>query len=315
MTNPRPNGDARTSIAVYVATYRRNEPLARLLESILVAAEAVDERAAVGMIVVDDNPDGAAKGVVDRYEGRFELGIHYRHVGLGNISLVRNLGLEAGIELGEWVAMTDDDCVVSPQWLSELLAVQRRTSADAVTGPCELRLPEGSPSWLTDQPFLDEGLMRAVDGAEMPVAATHNSMVSSDWFRRHPEVRFDPDLGVLGGEDMVMFRTAARLGLRIHFSAAGVVYGHESADRTTLRYRLRINYWLGNTECVTNLALGSSTRPQLLVRGIRRLLTALARPFGRLAHRQPPQWRFGLALIAQSAGLILGALGVRRDHH
>ena len=114
---------------------------------------------------------------------------------------------------------------------------------------------------------------------------------------------------------MVLFRTAARLGLRIHFSAASVVYGHESADRTTLRYRLRSNYWLGNTECVTNLALGLATRPALARRGSRRLLTALARPFGRLAHRQPPQWRFGLALIAQSAGLILGALGVRRAHH
>ena len=62
-----------------------NEPLATLLESILVAADAVADLAAVGMIVVDDNPDGAAKAVVDRFEGRFELGIHYRHVGLGNI--------------------------------------------------------------------------------------------------------------------------------------------------------------------------------------------------------------------------------------
>ena len=112
--------DDRTTIAVYVATYRRNEPLATLLESILVAADAVADLAAVGMIVVDDNPDGA-KAVVDRFEGRFELGIHYRHVGLGNISIVRNIGLDAGIELAEWVAMTDDDCVVSPQWLAELL--------------------------------------------------------------------------------------------------------------------------------------------------------------------------------------------------
>ena len=94
--SPEPS-DERTTIAVYVATYRRNEPLATLLESILVAADAVADLAAVGMIVVDDNPDGAAKEVVDRFERRFELGIHYRHVGLGNISLVRNIGLDAGL--------------------------------------------------------------------------------------------------------------------------------------------------------------------------------------------------------------------------
>ena len=98
---------------------------------------------------------------------------------------------------------------------------------------------------MTDQPFLNEGLMHAADGAQMPVAATHNSMVSSDWFRNHADIRFDPELGVLGGEDMVLFRTAEQLGLRIHFAAAAVVYGYESADRTTLRYRLRSNYWLG----------------------------------------------------------------------
>lgn len=305
----------RTTIAVYVATFRRNEPLTRLLESILLAAERVADDAAVGMIVVDDNPDGAAKEVVDRFDGRFELGIHYRHVGLGNISLVRNVGLEVGIELAEWVAMTDDDCTVSPEWLAELLAVQRRTGADAITGPCELHIPEGSPSWMTDQPFLGEGLMEYEDGAETPVAATHNSMVSSAWFRRHPHVRFDPALGVLGGEDMVLFRSAAAEGLRIRFAANAVVHGHESAERTTFRYRLRSNYWLGNTECVTNLALGMASRPRLFVRGGKLALTAVMRPFARLVRRQAPQWRFALALLAQAAGLSLGALGVRRAHH
>lgn len=309
------SGADRTSVAVYVGTFRRNEPLAQLIDSILVAADRIAGRAAVGMIVVDDNPDGAAKEVVEQFDGRFELGIHYRHVGLGNISLVRNAGLDAGIELAEWVAMTDDDCIVSPDWLAELLAVQERTGADAVTGPCVLRIPPGSPSWMTDQPFLDEGLMLSDDGAEMPVAATHNSMVSSAWFRRHPDLRFDPELGVVGGEDMVLFRTAARHGLRIHFAADALVYGYESADRTTFRYRLRSNYWLGNTECVTNLALGLASRPRLVLRGGRLLLTGVTRPFRRLIRREPPQWRFALALAAQSAGLVLGAFGLRRAHH
>ena len=168
---------------------------------------------------------------------------------------------------------------------------------------------------MTDQPFLNEGLMHAADGARMPVAATHNSMVSSDWFRNHADIRFDPELGVLGGEDMVLFRTAEQLGLRIHFC------------RRRRRLRLRIGrshhaavppafqLLARNTECVTNLALGMATRPRLAFRGGRLLLTAATRPFGRLAQRRAPQWRYALALMAQSAGLILGAFGVRRAHH
>lgn len=304
-----------TPIAVYVATYRRNDPLRLMLESVLVAAERVADRAEVAMIVVDDNPGGDAEPVIAEFEGRFPLGIHYRHVGKGNISLVRNVGLDLGIELGEWVAMTDDDNEVSPEWLEAMLDVQAATDADAVTGPSILRVPPGSPAWIHDQPFLGEGLMEFEDGAELEVAATNNSMVRSAWFADHPEVRFDPALGVLGGEDMVLYRTAHQHGLRIHFAAKAVVFGNEPADRATFRYRLRINYWLGNTMCVTNLALGSASRPRLALRSLKMMASAAVRPFGRIAKRERPQWRFAAALAAQSIGMALGVIGVRRAHH
>lgn len=305
----------RTRIAVYAGTYKRPEPLVAMLESILVAAATVTDRAEVAMIVVDDNPDGSAQSIVSAFEGRFEQGIHYFHVGQGNISLVRNVGLEQGVKHGDWVAMTDDDCEVDPQWLKALLDVQARTNADAVTGTCRLRVPVGSPAWLSEQPFFEDGRVSQVDGAAMSIAATNNSMVRSQWLLDHPSVRFDPELGVLGGEDMVFFGTAQRAGLRIHFAEAAVVFGNESKERATFRYRLKTSYWLGNTICVTNLKLRTATRPRLFVRGVRSLGRSIIRPVSRLVDKQPAQWRYAATMLTQSVGIILGALGLRKSHH
>lgn len=310
-----PGDGARTTVVLCVGTYRRNEPLAVLLDSVLVAAEHAKDLAAVGAVVVDDNADGRAREVVDRYAGRFELGIEYRQVGKGNISLVRNEAIEAGIAMGEWLAMTDDDCEVSPQWITDLVTMQRRTGVDVVTGQCHTRVPAGSPAWLTEQPFLDEGPLAFEDGAEVDVAGTHNSLISSAWLRAHPEHRFEPRLGVVGGEDMVFFRTAARLGMRIRFSTTAEVWGNESVERTTFAYRRRVAFWLGNTMAVTTQELGTASRPRVALRGAKTSVMGALRPMQRLVRRQSPQWRYALTQVLQGAGQVAGAAGLRHRHH
>ena len=46
--------DGRTSVAIAICTYKRNDLLARLLEALLVCAERVRSRAAIGVVLVDD---------------------------------------------------------------------------------------------------------------------------------------------------------------------------------------------------------------------------------------------------------------------
>jgi succinoglycan biosynthesis protein ExoM len=305
----------RTSIAVAVCTYNRNEPLRVLLDALVVAAAEVRDLADVGVVVVDDRADGAARPVVERYENAFALGVHYRVSGRQNISLARNLALETALGVGEWIAMTDDDCEPVPGWLREHLLVQGRTGADAVTGPMKLRVPPGSPRWLEEQPFFADQLFPFVDGQRTDTAATNNSFLRSAFVREHPELRFRPELGVLGGEDMVFYRSAHRAGLQIVYSEQAAVWGNEPLERATFAHQLRYRFWLGNTEYVTNRALGDATPLRLFVRGVNGLRRSLQRPFVRLAHRKPPQWRYTLAAVLRSTGLLLGPLGVRRRHH
>jgi succinoglycan biosynthesis protein ExoM len=303
------------TVAVYVCTYQRNEALCSMLDALGVASDHAAPDVAVAAVVVDDNPDGRAREVIDKFDGRFPLGIHYCHSGKRNISIARNLGLETAAGIADWVAMTDDDCVPSPQWLAAFVEAQRRTGADALTGPLLLRFPEGSPSWLETEPFAEgeNGLLE--DGIRMDVAQTHNSMISAAWLKNHPDIRFEPALGTLGGEDMVFYKRNVAAGMHIHYARDAVVYEVVERERATLRYQLRHQYWLGNSEYVTNTESGHAGRLRMVLRGGRRLAGALPRPLARLARRQPPQWRWSLAVVLRALGMIVGAAGVRVDHH
>jgi glycosyltransferase involved in cell wall biosynthesis len=304
---------ALPTIAVAICTYNRNDALANLLEALLACVAHLAEKGAVGVVVVDDSADGKARQIVERFEGRFELGIVYRISGRQNISLARNIAIETASEMAMWTAMTDDDCEPVPEWLDELLAMQQRTGADAVTGPMIRRVPPGSPRWVTDEPFLELGLVNAADGSEASAAATHNSMISSKWLRAHPKIRFDPAFGVIGGEDMVFYRSAHAAGLQIHFAQQAVVHENETPERTTLSYQLRSFFWHGNSIYVTMVHAG--VHPvRMFIHALNSLRKAIMRPVGRLCRGQHPQLRFCLALVMLASGKMIGPLGIRIKH-
>lgn len=304
-----------TRIAVYVCTYKRNEPLARLLTTLQTAADAVAGRAEVGIVIVDDNPDARAKSVVDAFAHHFPLGLHYRHAGSQNISIARNTGLDAASEIGDWVAMTDDDIMVPEDWFIAHLDLQERTGADATTGPLLLQFPEDAASWIHDEPFDRFGLLDFEEDENVPICATGNSMLRASFLLEHDDIRFDPDLGVLGGEDMVFYRAAVGRGLKCYFSTTTAVFEVEPHDRSTLKYQLGRARWMGNTQYLTNHRSGDATGNRLFLRGGRQFLRAVIRPISRLANREAPQLRFAAALASEGIGMMAGRFGVELDHH
>lgn len=304
---------ARKKIAVAICTFNRNEPLTVLLNALMACADRVSDRAAVGVAIVDDTVDGLARSVATEFGDKFELGVAYRISGKQNISIARNLALESALTIGDWIAMTDDDCEPPPEWLKALLDMQERTGGDAITGRMVRRAPEDAPRWIKDQPFLDLGVEERPDGSEMSVAATFNTLISGKWLREHPTIRFDPNMGVVGGEDMVFFRAAKAAGLKIYFSTSGFVYENEPPDRATFGYQLYVYFWHGNSAALACVEDGMK-RWRVFVHGSASLMRAGARPVGRLLRGQKPQMRFCLAQILHAVGKQLGAAGVRIDH-
>ena len=309
MTDP----SERVRIAVAVCTYKRNDELALLLRALQACAMRIRDRASVGVAIVDDTADGQARDIARDAASFFEGGLEYRISGKQNISEARNLALETAIGMGDWIAMTDDDCEPPVHWLEALLDAQRSTGATAVTGRMVRRVPTGSPSWLTDEPFLELGVSDPPDGATTEAAATFNSLISAQWLRDHPHIRFDPAYGVIGGEDMVFYRAARAEGLDIRFAAAAFVYENEPPARATLAYQLYAYFWHGNSACLTMLQQGMS-RPRMLIHAGASLARAAARPLHRLAQGATPQLRFGLAMTLHAFGKFAGVLNIRIPH-
>ncbi|WP_426442346.1 glycosyltransferase family 2 protein [Bradyrhizobium genosp. P] len=301
------------SVAVAVCTYNRNEPLNTLLAAIVANARHLGTKAKVGVVVVDDSPDGNARSIVERFDGRFELGIRYLHSGKRNISVARNLAINTASQIADWTVMTDDDCEPITEWLEALLDVQARTNGDAVTGPMKRRVPPGSPKWLEDEPFLELGLEKSPDCACLSSASTFNSMISSQWLTNNPTLRFQPSLGVIGGEDMVFYRAANSSGLRIYYSERAAVYENEPAERATLAYQLRVHFWHGNSSYVTSVRTGISSF-RMFLHAANSLRKAVARPVERLLRGQSLQWRYSLALVLHSLGKMVGVFGFRVSH-
>jgi hypothetical protein len=183
----------------------------------------------------------------------------------------------------------------------------------AVTSRMLRRVPEGSPRWILDEPFLDLGVEEWPDGTEMTSAATFNTMISNAWLKKHSDIRFDPHFGVIGGEDMVFFRSAHAAGLTIRYARQGFVYENEPADRATLAYQLYVYFWHGNSASLSLIQSGL-TRPRMAVHAGASLARACWRPIRRLASGQKPQLRFTLAQILHAFGKGLGTFGLRVEH-
>jgi len=314
------NDDLRSAgrprrVVVCVTTHQRNDALRRLLVSLVSVAECAAGSAEVGVVVVDDNPDGRAEAVVREFAGRYPLDVHYRFTGAENISIGRNAALEAGMEVGDWILMTDDDCEPPADWVIQMLGAQERFGADLVTGPRSYRSAEAAPSWYSATRYHEDSEIRYPDGSVPDHGCTANVLISSDFLRAHPDVRFQDALGRLGGEDMVFFHAAEGAGANHRFSVSAITYEYVPLERTRLRSLLRTSFWYGNNEAVINERTHEWSRLRLLLRGGRRAIEPQMELVAAALRRSGADWRGSLYDSMRGLGLVVGAFGVRINHH
>lgn len=120
--------ERRIAFSVIVPTYNRLQSLKKTLESLFRQDHPEYE-----IIVVND---GGTDGTAEYIEGLAREGrigaITHPNAGL---AATRRRGLT--VARGEFVAFTDDDCVVPPDWLSRYDQAFRRTGAAGIGGATE----------------------------------------------------------------------------------------------------------------------------------------------------------------------------------
>jgi glycosyltransferase involved in cell wall biosynthesis len=292
--------DPRVLVSVIVPTIGRRARLQRTIQTLL--NQTLDWRLYEVIIA-----GGASNETYEWLPDRVRLVRRSSHRGPGG---GRNTGLAEAA--GEFVAFTDDDCLVPSEWLASLLETFRRfPSASAVGGPL---MPDPShlhkaPARLERQhaidsyrrmhvdPFHDESLAR---GDVSPAWGTNNLA----W--RTTELRalggFLEGTGASEDRDL-----ALRAGLAGHFAVFIPVVVHHNREYS----------WKDLWHRYESGPLPGSGRRGIvgLVRSVARLPPALARDLRLVSRRDPGLFAAAVARdVALSVGAARAAISRGRGH-
>jgi succinoglycan biosynthesis protein ExoM len=229
-------GVKRARVAVGVCTVMRPGMLARCLDAI--AAQIVPAGVEMQVVVADNEATPRSESGMQAFADRCGFPVHYVHEPRRGIPQARNAVLAQCRTLDvDWIAFTDDDCWVSPDWLASLLDAAARHGADVVYGRRDFLYSNPTQFWAMS---LEKKV--PAEGEVLPFAATHNVLFAARLIGPEPLLTLTFDERLTHGEDTDFFYRAARRGARIVYSHEPVVLEWVTPERATLGYHARRAY-------------------------------------------------------------------------
>lgn len=224
-------------VSVIVCTLNRKEFLRRCLNELLNVNYPESQ---YKIIVVDG---GSVDGTENMVKNEFPS-VKYVVEKRSGVSYARNKGLE--IARGEVIAFTDDDCIVTKDWLYNLVISFDSPEIGAVGGP--VRFTRKIPRKLLVKAALggyDLGERRQFVG----YLVTSNIAVKRKVFRK---IRFDENLGRKGdmlfdNEDIDFCERILRMGYKLVYNPKAIVYHNINPERIKVKYILVRAFYSGKS--------------------------------------------------------------------
>ena len=230
-------------ISVCVCTFRRPALLAALLDGL--ARQQLDEPVAqLEILVVDNDPAHSAREVLQGWVPPAGFSLRFAHVPVPNISVARNAAV--AMARGEWIAMIDDDEVPQPDWLAQLLRLQRKVDADFVAGPVLPTYPADTPLWVIRGGYFESRRYPSGTRINEGDGGTCNVLFRAASLKK-VNGPFDENFGRTGGEDSLLFRDLIAAGCSYVWCDEAVIHEVVHRDRTTVRWMLRRSFRIGQT--------------------------------------------------------------------
>ncbi|HWE63503.1 MAG TPA: glycosyltransferase family 2 protein [Chloroflexota bacterium] len=307
-------------VSVVVATHDRPASLATCLRSLLSLNYPHYE------IIVVDNAPGTdeAVAVVRQMRGGV-ADVRYLREDRPGLACAHNRGLED--VRGEIVAFTDDDVMVDPQWLAELVSgFSVAEHVGCVAGlifPMELQTP--SQLWIEQFGGFSKGFTQRVfdlsahrpSSLLYPYAAGIFGSGANMAFRtaalRHIG-GFDPALGAgsmaLGGDDLAAFFEVIAAGYTLVYQPAAIVHHPHRREYAGLRKQM-YGYGVALTAYLTKVLIDRPSRiPDLAARIPHGLVYALSSRSPKNARKRPDYPR-ELTMLERK-GMLYGPLAYLR---
>jgi succinoglycan biosynthesis protein ExoM len=293
-------------VTVAVLTYQRPVDLAELLPLLIDQALSSDDH--VEIVVVDNDPDGGARAIVQSHAYGPVL---YAHEPKPGIAAARNRALDEAAS-ADVLVFIDDDERPRDNWLELLLQMYRLSRPAAVVGPVLSSYEHELDGWIRDGRFFERRRHRS--GEEVTVAATNNLLLDLYQIRQFG-TRFDEDFGLTGGSDTLFTRHVARAGGRLVWCDEAPVVDLVPASRLTREWVLKRAFRSANSWSRTSLALATSpsqvvtTRLALTASGLLRIVAGSGQALFGLAFGSRPHHARGRRTITRGAGMLAGAWG------
>ncbi|SIT77117.1 Glycosyltransferase, GT2 family [Yoonia rosea] len=224
---------SRPFLSIGICTFKRNEPLIELLESIGAQTGQID--ADIVILIVDNNPIPSVPLDCVRNSTPYSVKVvHEPHTGLVHArNRLFDLAEESGVD---WLIGVDDDVIAEPDWLSEWIRGLNAARTDILIGSVKLKFHAGASPYLSRRPFSNPEV-----GKEPRVLATTNYAVSQRVFSQSKglALRYHPAFNHIGGEDAEFFLRAKRQhGYATGGWPSALVTEAQNGHRGTLRYHL-----------------------------------------------------------------------------
>ena len=269
------------NVSVLIATHNRAALLRSTLEQLSAQAFLTGDE----VIVVDNASTDDTADVIARLKERFPVPLYRRYD--GSEGKAPALNAAARTVRGGVLALTDDDVLVSADWIEIIRRLFSDPSMALVGGRVDPHWQQPAPAWLEVEQNGRYGLMSS------PLALLHygeaqqlgrRTAIGANMAVRRSVFEalggFAPHLGkkrgtLLCGEDHDLSQRAIAAGYRCEYRPELRVRHWVPAERTRLRYFLRWFYWSGITSAVIETTGTSDTaaeRPASRLHLLRRFL-------------------------------------------
>jgi GT2 family glycosyltransferase len=291
---------ADSAITVAVSTRDRPVALDRCLASLVANCPTV-------VIVVDQSTADDTARLVDRHRAS---GLPIEYVKHGGAGLGASQNAAISRASSEFVAVVDDDCVASPDWLSSLERALASDELDLVGGRVLPMEPEGDRVHPVSS--RTSTVRRRLGRGALPwlVGSGNNFLVRRELFLRIGgcDERLGPGSPLDGGVDIDLFHRLLGAGARALYEPDAIVY-HERQTSAARRER-RPMYGRGTGAAIAFWLRGGDWRALRVLLAWIWLRANLL--FGALVRANGPAIREELVMLRSTIGGLVAGLSASR---
>ncbi|MBF0490307.1 MAG: glycosyltransferase family 2 protein [Candidatus Omnitrophica bacterium] len=142
-----------TDLSIIITTYNRALTLYNCIESIL--KQDLNNNFSYEVLIIDNNSTDDSQRVVESFSPKTNHKIKYFLENQQGKGFALNRGIKESC--GDYLIFTDDDVIVDPQWLNNIIGCFITYNCDAVGGRVLPQYPLNTPRWIKDHSDILKG--------------------------------------------------------------------------------------------------------------------------------------------------------------